>query len=39
MRKILGVCIATIGIVGNEDFKNTVIGKAGRQRHMGTTQE
>jgi large subunit ribosomal protein L2 len=35
MRKILGVCIATIGIVGNEDFKNTVIGKAGRQRHMG----
>lgn len=35
MRKILGVCISTIGIVGNEDFKNTVIGKAGRQRHMG----
>ena len=35
MRKILGVCIATIGIVGNEDFSNTVIGKAGRQRHMG----
>ena len=35
MRKILGVCIATVGIVGNEDFSNTVIGKAGRQRHMG----
>jgi len=35
MRKILGVCIATIGIVGNEDFSNTVIGKAGRQRHLG----
>ncbi|MCK5294706.1 MAG: 50S ribosomal protein L2 [Arcobacteraceae bacterium] len=35
MRKILGVCMATIGIVGNEDFSNTVIGKAGRQRHMG----
>jgi large subunit ribosomal protein L2 len=35
MRKILGVCIATIGIVGNEDFSNTVIGKAGRIRHMG----
>jgi large subunit ribosomal protein L2 len=35
MRKILGRCIATIGVVGNEDFSNTVIGKAGRQRHMG----
>ena len=35
MRKILGVCLATIGIVGNEDFSNTVIGKAGRQRHLG----
>ena len=35
MRKILSVCIATIGIVGNEDFSNMVIGKAGRQRHLG----
>ncbi|MCJ8327172.1 MAG: 50S ribosomal protein L2 [Campylobacterales bacterium] len=35
MRKILGVCIATIGIVGNEDFSNMVIGKAGRSRHLG----
>jgi len=35
MRKILGCCIATIGIVGNEDFSNMVIGKAGRQRHLG----
>jgi large subunit ribosomal protein L2 len=35
MRKILGVCMATIGIVGNEDFTNMVIGKAGRQRHLG----
>ncbi len=35
MRKILGVCIATIGIVGNEDFSNMVVGKAGRQRHLG----
>ncbi|MEA3513596.1 MAG: 50S ribosomal protein L2 [Campylobacterota bacterium] len=35
MRKILGACIATIGIVGNEDFSNMVIGKAGRQRHLG----
>jgi large subunit ribosomal protein L2 len=35
MRKILGVCMATIGVVGNEDFSNMVIGKAGRTRHMG----
>lgn len=35
MRKILGVCMATIGIVGNEDYSNMVIGKAGRARHMG----
>ncbi|NQY31322.1 MAG: 50S ribosomal protein L2, partial [Flavobacteriaceae bacterium] len=35
MRKILGVCIATIGIVGNEDYSNMVIGKAGRSRHLG----
>lgn len=35
MRKILGTCMATVGIVGNEDFTNMVIGKAGRTRHMG----
>ncbi|WP_368030790.1 50S ribosomal protein L2 [Arcobacter sp. s6] len=35
MRKILGVCIATIGVVGNEDFSNMVVGKAGRSRHLG----
>ncbi len=35
MRKILSVCMATVGIVGNEDFSNMVIGKAGRQRHLG----
>ena len=35
MRKILSVCMATIGIVGNEDFSNMVVGKAGRQRHLG----
>jgi large subunit ribosomal protein L2 len=27
MRKILGVCMATIGIVGNEDFSNMVMEK------------
>lgn len=35
MRYILGVCLATIGSVGNEDFSNIVIGKAGRNRHIG----
>jgi large subunit ribosomal protein L2 len=35
MRYILGECLATIGAVGNEDFANIVIGKAGRNRHRG----
>jgi len=34
-RKILGVCYATIGVVGNEDYSLVNIGKAGRKRHMG----
>jgi large subunit ribosomal protein L2 len=35
MRQILGECMATVGLVGNEDYSNMVIGKAGRTRHMG----
>jgi large subunit ribosomal protein L2 len=35
MRKVLGECMSTIGTVGNEDFSNMVIGKAGRARHLG----
>ncbi len=35
MRYILGECMATVGTVGNEDFANIVIGKAGRSRHLG----
>ena len=35
MRYVLGECLATIGTVGNEDFANIVIGKAGRSRHLG----
>ena len=35
MRKILSECMATIGVVGNEDWANIVIGKAGRNRHRG----
>jgi len=34
-RKILGTCIATIGVVGNEDANLVNLGKAGRKRHMG----
>jgi large subunit ribosomal protein L2 len=35
VRKILMVCRATIGQLGNLDHENVVIGKAGRIRHMG----
>jgi large subunit ribosomal protein L2 len=35
MRKILSECMASIGVVGNEDWANIVIGKAGRNRHRG----
>ncbi|WP_297483489.1 50S ribosomal protein L2 [Sulfurimonas sp.] len=35
MRLVLGECMATVGIVGNEEFSNIVIAKAGRQRHLG----
>lgn len=35
MRYILSECIATIGTVGNGDYANMSIGKAGRNRHMG----
>jgi large subunit ribosomal protein L2 len=35
MRYILGECMATIGTVGNAEFQNITIGKAGRSRHLG----
>ena len=35
MRKVLGNCYATIGEVGNADYMNVNIGKAGRTRHLG----
>ena len=35
IRKVLGVCIATVGEVGNADYELVKIGKAGRKRHMG----
>ncbi len=34
-RKILGTCMATVGVVGNEDYELVNLGKAGRKRHMG----
>ena len=35
MRKVRMDCYATIGQVGNIDYANVHIGKAGRKRHMG----
>lgn len=35
MRLVLGECMATVGTVGNEEYINIVIAKAGRSRHMG----
>ena len=35
VRKVLSVCKATIGEVGNADFELVNLGKAGRKRHMG----
>ena len=36
MRKILGTCKATIGVVGNEDYSLVNLGKAGKTRWLGT---
>jgi large subunit ribosomal protein L2 len=35
MRRVKSKCRATIGQLGNLDYINVSIGKAGRQRHMG----
>lgn len=35
MRQVLAECMATIGVIGNEDYANISIGKAGRNRHRG----
>lgn len=35
MRKVLAVCSATVGQVGNLDHVNVTIGKAGRRRWLG----
>jgi large subunit ribosomal protein L2 len=35
LRLILQECMATVGQVGNEDYENITLGKAGKTRHMG----
>lgn len=35
LRRVNGDCLATVGTLGNIDWKNEVLGKAGRSRHMG----
>jgi large subunit ribosomal protein L2 len=35
IRKVRGECFATVGALGNMDWKNEVIGKAGTKRNMG----
>ena len=35
MRMVRKECMATIGALGNSEFKNIHIGKAGRKRYMG----
>ncbi len=35
IRRIHGECYATVGVVGNSEHKNVVLGKAGRKRWLG----
>lgn len=35
VKKILGKCYATIGVLTNADLRNTCLGKAGRKRYLG----
>jgi len=35
MRMVRKECMATIGVLGNSEYKNLSIGKAGRTRYMG----
>lgn len=35
LRRIHGECYATVGVVGNSEHKNIVLGKAGRTRWLG----
>ncbi|NMB91432.1 50S ribosomal protein L2 [candidate division WWE3 bacterium] len=35
VKKVRGICYATIGVLGNVDKRNARLGKAGRKRHLG----
>ena len=35
LRRVHGECYATVGVVGNSEHKNLVLGKAGRTRWLG----
>ncbi len=35
VRMINANCMATVGVIGNEQHQNIKVGKAGRKRHMG----
>ena len=35
MRMVRKECVATVGVLGNAEYKNLDIGKAGRTRHLG----
>lgn len=35
LRKVLQSCRATVGVVGNEEHQNVLLGKAGRSRWLG----
>lgn len=35
IRKVLGACKATVGVVGNQEHGNIILGKAGRKRMQG----
>ncbi len=35
MRMVRKECYATIGVLGNSEYKNLKVGKAGRTRHLG----
>lgn len=35
MRMVSENCMATLGVLGNAEHKNIMLGKAGRKRHMG----
>jgi len=35
VKKFRGDCLATMGVLSNQDKRNTQLGKAGRNRHLG----